>query len=182
MNRHDLVQPTSSTTETRSDDKTPGQPITSSTSSNLVQTPSNLEGPISSNSSDLYSVGRVDEVPPPARIDPLQAISEADFQRQVVELAHTFEWKVAHFRAALNRRGHWQTPVGADGAGWPDLAMVHPTAGLLFIELKAQRGRLSTDQQAWGEALLTARADWRCWRPSDWPEIVQTLTLGRGQA
>lgn len=107
-------------------------------------------------------------------------MSEREFQRKVIDTAHTFGWRVAHFRTAMNARGHYQTPVGADGAGWPDLVLVHPDRGLvLYRELKAGRGRLSPAQEDWQVWLAGARADVGVWRESDWPAIVAELSCGR---
>jgi hypothetical protein len=106
-------------------------------------------------------------------------VTERDFQRTVIELAHLFGWKVAHFRTAMNARGVYMTPVGADGAGWPDLVLIHPARGrILYRELKAERGRLDPRQTTWGEWLTAAGCDWTVWRPSDMPEITYTLSHG----
>ena len=105
-------------------------------------------------------------------------ISERDFQRSVIDLARRFGWKVAHFRPAQNARGDWRTPVAADGKGFPDLVMVHQQRGeLIFAELKSERGRTTSEQDAWHHALA------RCgrvhvWRPSDWQDIVTALSFG----
>lgn len=107
-------------------------------------------------------------------------ISEKDFQRKILELAKTFGWKVAHFRAAQNARGIWMTPVGADGAGWPDLILVHPMRNIIVArELKKQKGRVDPDQERWGAWLTAVGVDWKIWRPSDWDEIVGFLGGGR---
>lgn len=108
-------------------------------------------------------------------------ISERDFQRKVLELAKMMGWRVAHFRAALNQRGEWQTPVAADGAGWPDLYLLHPGRRTppLYRELKSQKGIVHPRQQRWGDDLLACGQDWAVWRPSDWSEIVHALSGGR---
>jgi hypothetical protein len=49
---------------------------------------------------------------------------------------------------------------------------------LIFRELKSPTGRLSSEQDAWGDLLTRAGCDWQVWRPSDWAVIEQTL---RGQ-
>lgn len=104
-------------------------------------------------------------------------MTEADLQRAVVELARLTGWRVAHFRPARTEHG-WRTPVAADGAGFPDLVLARDR--LLFVELKADRGRLTDDQQVWLDRLEHAGADARVWRPADWPEIEATLTAPRG--
>jgi hypothetical protein len=108
---------------------------------------------------------------------PLPAdLSERDFQRAVIDLARTLGWDlIAHFRPAMNARGHHQTPVGADGAGYPDLHLTHRDGREIFAELKSRRGVLTVEQERWLQRL------WDCghlvyvWRPVDWPDIVEAL-------
>lgn len=105
-----------------------------------------------------------------------QPITEAEFQRQVIALAHICGWRVAHFRAARTSSG-WRTAVEADGAGWPDLVLVHPRRRkVLYRELKSERGDLSAAQYEWLAALESAGQDAGVWRPGHWPLIEQTLT------
>jgi hypothetical protein len=120
-------------------------------------------------------------------------MTESEFQEQIIELAHVFGWRIAHFRPAQTKHG-WRTPVSADGKGWPDLVLVHAgsppikhvhtPAGsaqrVLFRELKSESGQLSSEQLQWGDWLTAAGADWQLWRPSMLDEyIVPTLTFGR---
>jgi len=100
-------------------------------------------------------------------------VSEAQFQRQVIQLAQMTGWKVAHFRPAQNARGDWRTPVAADGKGFPDLVLTRET--VLFVELKTDTGRLTPDQEAWRQAAQAAGATHHVWRPRDWPAIESTL-------
>lgn len=99
-------------------------------------------------------------------------ISENDFLKQVIDLAHLCGWKVAHFRPAQTTRG-WRTPVQADGAGFPDLVLVKER--VIFPELKSEKGKLSDAQKAWRDALLAAGGEYYCWRPSDFENIVECL-------
>lgn len=103
-------------------------------------------------------------------------ITEADFQRAVLELAKLGGWTVSHFRPARTARG-WATPVSADGKGFPDCVLVHPTRCLVwFRELKREDGKLRPEQEAWRDVLLAGGADWALWRPSDLDLIAATLT------
>lgn len=106
-------------------------------------------------------------------------VSEAQLQKQVLDLAKLTGWTRAHFRPARVGTGddqRWVTPVAADGAGFPDLVLVHPDRGVLFRELKSASGRLSDDQEAWLGVLMAAGADAAVWRPDDWDDIEATLT------
>jgi hypothetical protein len=110
---------------------------------------------------------------------------ESAFQRQVIEYAQLRGWRVAHFRSVLvqhkdGRASTWQTPVQADGAGFPDLIMVRD-GRLIVAELKAERGEMTAEQVAWMEAFATLSldSDGGCephlWCPSDWPIIEKVL-------
>ena len=101
---------------------------------------------------------------------------EEEFQNQIIELAHLFGWRVAHFRAAQTAKG-WRTAVSADGKGFPDLVLVK-AGRLIFAEIKTDdpRSKTSEDQDAWLEALRTvAGVLVVVWRPSDWDAIEPTL-------
>ena len=111
-------------------------------------------------------------------------MTEAQFQRSVIELAQLNGWKVAHFRPAQNSKGNWRTPVAADGKGFPDLVLVKDR--VIFAELKTDKGRIRPEQRAWLDAIHTATTgdpppcdrtiiETRVWRPRDWPDILATL-------
>jgi hypothetical protein len=100
-------------------------------------------------------------------------LTEAQWQRQVTDLAELYGWVWAHFRPARTAHG-WATPVaGPMGAGFPDLVLVRER--VVFVELKSDRGRLSDDQDrvlAWLEA---CGAEWHVWRPTDFEEARVVL-------
>jgi hypothetical protein len=54
--------------------------------------------------------------------------------------------------------------------GWPDLVIKAPTGrtGILFRELKKQRGKVTADQEEWLTALICDGMDARVWRPEDY--------------
>lgn len=111
-----------------------------------------------------------------ARIHPQR---ESDFQEQVIQLARLLRWRVAWFRPVrVQRRNgtvYHETPVGADGKGWPDLILTR-AGRLVAAELKSERGRLTAQQTAWLAALRAAGVEAHVWKPSDWPEIERILT------
>jgi hypothetical protein len=107
-------------------------------------------------------------------------LTESQFASLVVEVARLGGWK--HFHPFDSRRSTH---------GFPDYVLVKGPR-LLFVELKTEAGRVRPDQEAWLEALseveeamkIAGTGVWRSearvevfvWRPSDWPEIVETLT------
>lgn len=103
--------------------------------------------------------------------------SERGFQDAVVSLARMKGWMVAHFRPARTKDGRILTPVGYDGAGFPDLVLVG-NGRVIFAELKTDTGRLSPRQKRWLEALEDAKVETAVWRPRDWQEIVRVLSGG----
>jgi hypothetical protein len=101
------------------------------------------------------------------------AISEADFMRQVTDLAEILGWSWAHFRPAETARG-WRTPVsGPLGKGFPDLVLVKGPR-LIFAELKRDGGKLTPDQERVAIALGGAATTY-VWHPVDFDMIAETL-------
>ncbi len=90
-------------------------------------------------------------------------LTEAVFQRSVVELAQWMAWRCYH---TFDSRRSTQ--------GYPDLTLVREDR-LIFAELKSDRGRLSKGQRDWLQALEMAGAEAYVWRPRSWGEILETL-------
>jgi hypothetical protein len=116
-------------------------------------------------------------------------VTEAELQACVIDLAHVYGWKVAHFRPAMTAKG-WRTPVGADGKGFPDLVLCKPgkdersefhrfsePSELMFVELKAKKGRLTLEQIDWLD-WLGFHADAMVWTPAEWEDgtILKALS------
>jgi hypothetical protein len=97
---------------------------------------------------------------------------ERDWQRFVINLAHTLGWRVAHFRTAQNQRGQWLTPVAADGAGFPDLVLARDR--IIYAELKTNTGKLSAQQVQWQQAITATGGEHHVWRPRD-KDVVQRV-------
>ena len=106
------------------------------------------------------------------------SISEDAFQAQVIEMARTLGWKVAHFRAVRIQRKdgtvYYATPVQADGEGFFDLVMCNGRR-TLFAELKKASGRKRAAQEAWLALLLDAGQEAFLWRPADMDAIEAVL-------
>lgn len=104
-----------------------------------------------------------------------RSVPEADLQANVIELALHTGW--LHHHPYDSRRS---TP------GFPDLTLVRaqparPTPGrLVFAELKAEDGQLTTDQQLWADYLRAVPGvEYYLWRPSDWRSGAIELVLAR---
>lgn len=114
----------------------------------------------------------------------LPALSESDFQKQIVDLAHLYGYAVAHFRAARTAQG-WRTACQFDAEGYPDLTCVNPIQKrVLFVELKARGKKLSPEQEKWRDMLLAAGAEWYTWQPQDFDQaqrIFAALTPAGGE-
>lgn len=104
---------------------------------------------------------------------------EAVFQGKILDLARLTGWMVYHPPDNI--------PVTAKSgkryvqnvkAGFPDLVLVR-APDLLFWELKAESGVLSSDQKRWIDALHKSGQEVRVLRPSDWPYIQARLTTRR---
>ena len=94
----------------------------------------------------------------------LPPVSEATFQRQVIELAKTLGWLVYH--PLLSK---WSEP------GWPDLAMVRPPR-LILAELKGEKGKLTLAQMAWlGKLSQCEGIEVYSWWPRDLEAIAVIL-------
>lgn len=100
------------------------------------------------------------------------AMSESDLQTSIIDLAHLYHWKVAHFRSVQVKKKDgttfWQTPVAADGEGFPDLIMIRKNR-ILAVELKRERGKAEPAQIEWLHLfMLTRRVETYLWKPSSW--------------
>lgn len=110
-------------------------------------------------------------------VDP-RTISEADWQRQVIDLARLYGWRVMHVRKSRGRRGGaaaWQTTTSIDG--WPDLFMWKPDGSrpAMAMELKSEKGKTTPEQE---EVLAEFRrsgipAD--VYRPSQFDQVQRLL-------
>jgi hypothetical protein len=51
--------------------------------------------------------------------------------------------------------------------GWPDSTILS-RRGIIFRELKTERGSLEPEQRVVGYMLVAAEQNWAVWRPTDW--------------
>jgi VRR-NUC domain len=91
-------------------------------------------------------------------------ISEAQFQRQVLDLARILGWAAYH--PMLSK---WSE------RGWPDVCLVKPPR-LILAELKRENGKTTPHQDRWLEMLRACPGvETYLWRPSDLDGIARCL-------
>lgn len=96
-------------------------------------------------------------------------MTEAEFTETVIQLAKFHGWLVVHFRPARTEQG-WRTPLSGH-KGFPDLVLARDQV-VLITELKTEKGKVTKEQERWGEAIGET---YRLWRPSDLDEIKEAL-------
>lgn len=105
-------------------------------------------------------------------------LSEKEFMAAILELAAWHGWRRFHPRTVQIARGAHLTAYQGE-AGFPDLVLVHRHKGIIFAELKAQKGRMSAGQELWRADLEAAGAEYHLWKPADWWEIQKRLRGNR---
>lgn len=100
--------------------------------------------------------------------------TEAQFRRQIIQLAQLRGWRVAGFRPAQNRRGKWATHM--DGhVGFPDLFLVKDGRALA-LELKVGTRKATDEQLKWLGMLADVPGIWAdVIYPSDWEWLEEKL-------
>lgn len=101
---------------------------------------------------------------------------EAILQSQVIQLAKMNGFRVHHARPVQQANGRWLTAIAGD-AGFPDLVLAHCDRGVLFVELKAENGRMSPGQVEWAKAIVPNAEYWLV-KPNDLELLAKRL--GRG--
>jgi hypothetical protein len=93
-----------------------------------------------------------------------RAITEKEWQTQVVQLARLYGWRLIYHTYDSRR----------SPSGFPDLVLVRDER-LVFVELKAGRGRVSPAQREWLAGLQRTAAEVYVWRPDDVDEVLRVL-------
>lgn len=102
---------------------------------------------------------------------------ESILQSQVIQLAKMNGFRVHHARPVQQANGRWLTAIAGD-AGFPDLVLAHSERGVLFLELKAENGKLSPGQVMWGNA-LSKHVEYYLIRPQDLDKLAKRLGRAR---
>jgi hypothetical protein len=106
-------------------------------------------------------------------------MSEAQLLSAVIELAELLGWRVFHQRPAQTARG-WRSAVqGSFAKGFPDLVLAR-REDVLFVELKAAKGRTSPEQREWLRELPADNVF--LWYPKDWQDGTIERVLRTGWA
>jgi hypothetical protein len=107
-------------------------------------------------------------------------------QATIIELAHMYGWRVAHFTSVLatGRDGQprYRTPVSADGKGFPDLVLVRSHDRVMFVEVKGDGDKVRPEQQQWLDDLRScAIHDVYVWTPKELDDgsIAEALQVDR---
>lgn len=101
-------------------------------------------------------------------------MTEAEFQAKIMDAAAWLGWRRFHPRTVQTVRGYHLTAYQGE-SGFPDLVLAHPQRGVLFAELKTDKGRPTVHQMMWRDVLERAGAEYHLWRPKDWPAIESRL-------
>ena len=94
-------------------------------------------------------------------------MSERSFMAAILELAAIYHYRTLHHRPAMRANGRWMTATSGSGAkGEPDCFLYRPGKHL-WIEAKAESGRLSPEQVETIAAMREAGCEVHVVRPSD---------------
>jgi len=99
-------------------------------------------------------------------------VTEAELQKRITDLC---DW--------LALKWHHETDSRKSKKGFPDL-VICGVRGIIFAELKSERGRVTIEQDEWLLALLNSNAQQvyvRLWRPSGWDAIEEELKYLAGR-
>lgn len=91
-------------------------------------------------------------------------MTEAELKKAILAVAYARGWLVYHVPATTVR--------GSQGRGYPDLTLAR-NGFALFLELKAEKGTVTQEQEAWKRALPYGTA--HIVRPSDLPQVARLL-------
>ncbi len=90
-------------------------------------------------------------------------MTESAWQKQVVDLARLFGFRVFHPWLSIRSE-----------KGWPDLALFRP-GRFLLAELKTEKGKLTAAQESMIADLRAAGVEVHVWRPADLDRVVEVL-------
>lgn len=95
-------------------------------------------------------------------------LSEARFQAQIVDMAAAHGWTM---------RYHNLYAVGSD-SGYPDLTLVHPIRGVVWLEVKGPKPTIYARQVEWLETLQASGERAYLVYPTDFDRVADLLAVG----
>lgn len=99
--------------------------------------------------------------------------THAEWQDQVLDLAHALGWRHLHVRRSIGKGKKWVTATNV--IGWPDLLLWHPArGGFIAAELKIPGDTIKPEQKNCLEELAAAGMPSFVWWP-DQLDIIRTL-------
>ena len=101
-------------------------------------------------------------------------ISEAEFQRQVIDIAIWHGWLIDHTPPMRSAKG----AIFTGGlTGKTDLVLFSLQGkGIIYAELKSETGKLSKAQAVFRNLIIINGGEYYLWKPSDLPAIVERLS------
>ncbi len=109
-------------------------------------------------------------------------MTEAEFATWLVDVAHVYGWRCAHFRPARTERS-WRTPVQGDGIGFPDCILIHRRRGQgMALELKREKGcRVTPEQAEWIASFVSTGWIAMVATPADRDQLLSLLSGERAE-
>ncbi|MGB3330132.1 MAG: VRR-NUC domain-containing protein [Thermomicrobiales bacterium] len=95
-------------------------------------------------------------------------LTEGEFQNQIVSMANALGWTM---------RFHNVYAIGSD-RGYPDLTLVHPVKGVVWIEVKGPKPNIYQRQVEWLETLQEAGQAAYLVYPEDYDAVARLLQRG----
>lgn len=96
----------------------------------------------------------------------MKAITETEWQSQVIQLAHTLGWRHLHVRRSIGKGRKWVTTTNV--IGWPDLLCWNEKQQrVIAVELKSESGEPTPEQIEVLGQLARSGIETYVWRPSD---------------
>lgn len=97
--------------------------------------------------------------------------TEAQFQRQIMDLAARCGWMRFHAAPTKDQRRGWSTAFQGE-RGFPDLVLAKGGTVIIRELKRSPKAKVTDGQRAWLKELGDIG---QLWTPEDWPEIMQTL-------
>jgi hypothetical protein len=104
--------------------------------------------------------------------------THTEFQEQVLQLAHQFDWRHLHVRRTIGKNHKWVTATNLKG--WPDLLLMRSDRGYVAAELKVPPDKATPEQAELLDFLGSLPStEAKLWTPADWRDITATLATRR---